>query len=121
VVGIDFRLRLQCLVGIWMVGGCVTIWDCRGGLGAGRAPPLVYPMEDRGLALVTTLPALLARRYEQGISSPGVILVSARSFGRQDIGGVARALATLVRDNPSQDWAGQVVCITSHERTDTVG
>lgn len=57
---------------------------------------------------VTTIPTLLARRYERGVASPGVIFVSRRTFRQNDAAGIARALARFWRDHSQEEWAGQV-------------
>jgi predicted nuclease of predicted toxin-antitoxin system len=62
---------------------------------------------------VTTIPPLLAQRYERGESSPGVILVSSRSFRQNDVAGIARALAALWQQHRREEWAGQVVYLTA--------
>jgi hypothetical protein len=61
---------------------------------------------------VTTIPNLLARRYERGILSPGVIFVSRRTFRQNDAAGMARAVAMLLRDHTQEEWTGQVMYLT---------
>lgn len=63
---------------------------------------------------VTTIPPLLAQRYERGLASPGVILVSARRFRQNDVAGIARALAAFCQEYGQKEWAGQVVYLTAH-------
>jgi hypothetical protein len=58
---------------------------------------------------VTTISSLLARRYEGGVVSPGVILISRRTFRQNDVGAIVRALARFCRSHGLEEWTGQVV------------
>jgi hypothetical protein len=66
-----------------------------------------------GLTLVTcdlrTIPVLLKNWAAQGRIHGGVIFISRRSFASADVGGLARALAALLRDRGAQDWSDRVL------------
>jgi hypothetical protein len=73
---------------------------------------IVAEATRQGLTLVTcdlrTIPLLLKNWAAQGRTHGGVILVSRRSFTPGDIGGLTRALASLVRDLGMLDWTDRI-------------
>ena len=66
---------------------------------------------SQGLTLVTfdvrTIPPLLKTWAEHGIDHAGVIFVDHRTCAQNDIGGIARALATLMEGHGKMDWTNR--------------
>lgn len=67
----------------------------------------------QGLTLVTydrrTIPPLLKRWTEEGCSHAGVIFVDEKTISPADIGGLAKALAVLVKQAPAGDWTDRIL------------
>jgi hypothetical protein len=87
-----------------------AISEWQGGVLLGQQDEQILAEATRQkLTLVTcdlrTIPLLLKNWAAQGRTHGGVIFVSRRSFTPGDIGGLARALASLVRDLGTLDWA----------------
>jgi hypothetical protein len=66
-----------------------------------------------GLTLVTydlrTIPPLLKRWTEEGRSHGGVIFVDEKTISPADVGGLVRALASLLRESRKGNWQDRVV------------
>jgi hypothetical protein len=56
---------------------------------------------------VRTIPSLLKRFAESGLSHGGVIYIDQRTLLPSDIGGLARALATVIARYSVSDWTNQ--------------
>jgi len=67
---------------------------------------------NQGLTLVTydrrTIPPILKMWAEAGRSHAGVIFVDEKTISPANIGGLVRALATLVKETRTWDWADRV-------------
>jgi hypothetical protein len=91
-----------------------AISEWQGGALLGHGDEEILAEADRqSLTLVTcdlrTIPVLLKNWAAQGRTHGGVILVSRRTFAPGDIGAVAKALASLLRDRGTLDWKDKVV------------
>lgn len=92
----------------------IAISEWQGGAWLGRQDEEILTEAARQkLTLVTcdlrTIPVLLKNWAEQGRIHGSVILVSRRTFTPGNIGGLARALAALLRDFGTRDWEDKVV------------
>jgi hypothetical protein len=67
----------------------------------------------QGLTLVTydrrTIPHLLKQWMEEGHSHAGVIFVDEKTITPEDIGGLVKALAILVRQTGTWDWKDRIL------------
>lgn len=68
---------------------------------------------EQGLTLVTydrrTITPLLKTWMEQNFHHAGVIFVGEKTFGPNDIGGLARALEFLAKETRGKNWTDTVV------------
>src|SRR5436309_15762550 len=85
--------------------------DWHGGLYLNESDPrlLALAWEER-VTLVTydlnTFPLTVKERLETGLSHAGMIYVSTR-YRQNDVGGIARGLVKLWRDEKHEDWTNR--------------
>ncbi|MFO1459306.1 MAG: DUF5615 family PIN-like protein [Verrucomicrobiota bacterium] len=87
----------------------LCLHDWREGHFLGASDALVLrEVATEGLTLVTfdvrAIPPLLKNWAEQGSDHTGVIFVDRRSYAQNDVGGIARALATLWSSHGKEEW-----------------
>jgi hypothetical protein len=82
-------------------------------------PAILHAAAVDGLTLVTfdlrTIPPLLMRWADDGLSHAGVVLVHRRTIPAGDIGGLARALVWLWRQAAAADWMDRVEFLRAHD------
>ena len=90
----------------------VSLQEWKNGAFLGRGDhEILREAHKLGFTLVTydvrTIPSLLKRWAESGLSHGGVIYVDQRTIPSSDIGRLARALATVIARYSGRDWTNR--------------